>query len=177
MRAAFIRFLFFAAAAAAVAGVGYGYYAGYGGAPGGAPGACTLEAKLCPDGSSVGRIGPHCEFAPCPGTAAPPPAAHSGIRGAVMLGPTCPVERIPPDPRCADKPYQTLVVVFRRDDPARPVALTKSGADGAFSFSLPPGGYILGAGEKMLPRCVRPEVTVLPGAYASTTIECDTGIR
>lgn len=29
--------------------------------------ACTMEAKLCPDGSSVGRQGPKCEFAPCPG--------------------------------------------------------------------------------------------------------------
>lgn len=28
--------------------------------------ACTQEAKLCPDGSSVGRTGPNCEFAPCP---------------------------------------------------------------------------------------------------------------
>ncbi|MEP7162836.1 MAG: Gmad2 immunoglobulin-like domain-containing protein [Candidatus Moraniibacteriota bacterium] len=27
---------------------------------------CTMEAKLCPDGSSVGRSGPKCEFAPCP---------------------------------------------------------------------------------------------------------------
>lgn len=26
---------------------------------------CTEEAKLCPDGSSVGRTGPNCEFAPC----------------------------------------------------------------------------------------------------------------
>lgn len=30
------------------------------------PKACTEEAKLCPDGSSVGRVGPDCEFAPCP---------------------------------------------------------------------------------------------------------------
>jgi len=28
--------------------------------------ACTMEAKLCPDGSAVGRTGPNCEFAPCP---------------------------------------------------------------------------------------------------------------
>lgn len=28
--------------------------------------ACTQEAKLCPDGSSVGRTGPKCEFAKCP---------------------------------------------------------------------------------------------------------------
>jgi len=26
---------------------------------------CTQEAKLCPDGSSVSRTGPNCEFAPC----------------------------------------------------------------------------------------------------------------
>lgn len=27
---------------------------------------CTAEAKLCPDGSSVGRVPPNCEFAACP---------------------------------------------------------------------------------------------------------------
>lgn len=27
---------------------------------------CTLEAKICPDGSAVGRIPPTCEFAECP---------------------------------------------------------------------------------------------------------------
>jgi glucose/arabinose dehydrogenase len=29
-------------------------------------GFCTLEAKLCPDGSYVGRVPPSCEFAQCP---------------------------------------------------------------------------------------------------------------
>jgi hypothetical protein len=28
--------------------------------------ACTQEAKLCPDGSYVGRTGPNCEFTACP---------------------------------------------------------------------------------------------------------------
>ena len=31
------------------------------------PVACTMDAKVCPDGSAVGRQGPNCEFAPCPG--------------------------------------------------------------------------------------------------------------
>ena len=36
-------------------------------APGqGGPIACTMEAKICPDGSAVGRTGPNCEFSPCP---------------------------------------------------------------------------------------------------------------
>ncbi len=30
------------------------------------PVACTQEAKICPDGSSVGRTGLSCEFAECP---------------------------------------------------------------------------------------------------------------
>lgn len=31
------------------------------------PQACTMEAKQCPDGSYVGRTGPNCSFAACPG--------------------------------------------------------------------------------------------------------------
>lgn len=30
------------------------------------PVVCTADAKLCPDGSSVGRSGPKCEFSACP---------------------------------------------------------------------------------------------------------------
>ncbi len=28
--------------------------------------ACTMDARICPDGSAVGRSGPNCEFDPCP---------------------------------------------------------------------------------------------------------------
>ena len=27
---------------------------------------CTMDAKVCPDGTFVGRVGPNCEFAKCP---------------------------------------------------------------------------------------------------------------
>src|SRR3989344_2434574 len=37
----------------------------------GSPVACTMEAKICPDGTSVGRTGPKCEFAACPGETNP----------------------------------------------------------------------------------------------------------
>ncbi len=40
--------------------------------PGGGNVACPQYAKLCPDGSYVGRTGPNCEFAACP------PGATSG---------------------------------------------------------------------------------------------------
>ena len=86
---------------------------------GGAGVVCTADAMQCPDGSYVGRSGPNCEFV-CPdSTAGTPPSGggsgilpyNSGIRGTVMAGPTCPVERDPPDPNCADKPLSVLVSV------------------------------------------------------------------
>lgn len=150
-------------------------------APGGQ--ACTQEAKLCPDGSAVGRVGPNCEFAPCPSVATTTAGGegilpyHSGVRGVVLLGPTCPVERIPPDPQCADRPYETAITVYRAGASAA-FAIGKSDTSGAFVFSLPPGSYMLkAAGGTMLPRCNPTNVTVGPSGYATTTISCDTGIR
>lgn len=35
------------------------------------PSACTMEAKICSDGSAVGRVGPWCQFPPCPNMAVP----------------------------------------------------------------------------------------------------------
>lgn len=46
-------------------GIGGFFYRAVSEQPAG-PTACTMEAKVCPDGSSVGRIPPSCEFAACP---------------------------------------------------------------------------------------------------------------
>lgn len=57
------------------------------------PIACTMEAKMCPDGSYVSRTGPNCEFAPCPGGtsggAAPvpqPPEEPQGVPDLPLVG-------------------------------------------------------------------------------------------
>ncbi|MDD5721284.1 MAG: carboxypeptidase-like regulatory domain-containing protein [Candidatus Pacebacteria bacterium] len=147
--------------------------------------ACTMEAKLCPDGSYVGRMGLNCDFAVCPEAA---PANNnngtknilpykSGVKGKVVLGPTCPVEHIPPDPNCADKPFKTNIVVFQASDLAHSFATTTSDTKGIFSVSLPPGDYTLVAGEGTLPRCDHPQITVSANTFTTTTISCDTGIR
>lgn len=44
------------------------------------PIACTMEAKLCPDGSAVGRTGPNCEFAPCPDEQTNPASLQAPIK-------------------------------------------------------------------------------------------------
>lgn len=48
---------------------------------------CTMDAKQCPDGSYVGRVGPSCEFSPCP---TPPQATQKKIE-AVHLSDVVPV--------------------------------------------------------------------------------------
>ncbi len=155
--------------------------------------ACTEEAKICPDGSSVGRIPPDCEFAACPsvvattttattsdvtstGTATPIPQG-SGVKGTILLGPTCPVERIPPDPNCAPKPYATSITVYRSGSKL-PYIIGNSNTDGAFQLTLPVGSYMLNAGgTKILPRCSEVSVTIPPNAFITQDISCDTGIR
>lgn len=151
------------------------------------PVACTMEAKLCPDGSYVGRSGPLCEFAACPTSSTTPPTGgggggilpyNSGITGSVMLAPTCPVMRDPPEPQCAAKPYATVVKIYHRNNLTQPFATVKSGEDGTFKISLPPGEYSVGAGESTtLPRCDIVPATVEPTGYTSVDVPCDTGIR
>lgn len=145
---------------------------------------CTMDAKLCPDGSYVSRSGPNCEFAQCPIVATTTTDGgrgilpyNSGVKGSVFLGPTCPVMRDPPDPQCADKPYATTIQVSRKGS-SSVFATGKSNANGAFEFSLPPGEYTLSAsGGKMLPRCNDENVTVGASGYTTVNISCDTGIR
>ncbi len=152
-------------------------------APSGGQG-CTQEAKLCPDGSYVGRTGPNCEFAACPGPVATSTTGgssilpyNSGVQGTVLLGPTCPVERVPPDPQCADKPYAVAVVVYRAGSQSV-FLMGNSDASGVFKFSLPPGSYTLKAiSGNVFPRCTPVSVIVPASGYASTTVSCDTGIR
>lgn len=50
------------------------------------PVACTMEAKLCPDGSSVGRSGPNCEFAECPAPTETVPAATTSGTVKTQMG-------------------------------------------------------------------------------------------
>lgn len=151
------------------------------------PVACTEEAKICADGSAVGRTGPNCEFAACPATATSTGGSTlpytSGVRGTVMLGPTCPVERDPPDPKCADRPYATSISVYRAvmNNPEQAGTLVTTGrsdAEGKFAFSLSPGDYVLRArGGQVMPSCSDTPVSVPAGAYATITISCDSGIR
>ena len=142
----------------------------------GFPKACTQEAKQCSDGSYVGRTGPDCEFAACPNDILP---YNSGVRGTVLLGPTCPVMREPPDPNCADKPYATIVQVIAIGSPkSSPFATVETDKEGRYKVMLPPGEYALQpVGGSVMPRCGTKNVTIEPDVILETDLSCDTGIR
>lgn len=135
--------------------------------------ACTMEAKLCPDGSYVGRTGPNCEFAACP------VVEKSGIKGVALLGPICPVERIPPDPNCADRPYKTDLVATNGDQ-SLVVKQFSSDDDGKFSVDLLPGEYFISSADtaKFFSHCSsQVSIKVEKNKYTDITLHCDTGIR
>lgn len=76
-------------------------------------------------------------------TGDPLPGA-TGVQGTVSAGPTCPVERDPPDPACAPRPVAGAELVVT-DAAGTEVARATSTEDGTFSIELAPGAYRLTA--------------------------------
>ena len=145
--------------------------------------ACTMEAKICPDGSSVGRSGPDCQFSECP-TLLTSSSNVSVIKtdigllqGQVTLSPTCPVEHIPPDPNCLAKPLATLVDVFSNSNSKFSIEV-HADKDGKFFMHLPVGTYkVFPHINALYPICPSNDVTIEAHSTTTLNILCDTGIR
>jgi Leucine-rich repeat (LRR) protein len=107
------------------------------------------------------------------------PAASGSVTGHVLLGPTCPVQRNPPDPNCADKPYQTTVqVLSARNVGGATFSTIETDKNGVFKITLPPGDYTLSAANgKIFPRCTAVNMVVKAGQVSEINLNCDTGIR
>jgi hypothetical protein len=103
-------------------------------------------------------------------------SAASGVRGRVLLGPTCPV--VQEGSPCPDEPVEDVVV--RASSDGETVAEATSGSGGRFEIALPPGRYTLEAvigpdGPGMFAKPV--EVTVSAGTFVDVVVPVDTGIR
>jgi hypothetical protein len=105
---------------------------------------------------------------------APPPPADSGIRGQVVIGPTCPVQR--PGRTCT-RPYQARLAIRRV--PSETVALRlRSAPDGRFTAHLPAGRYLIQPGNRAsYPHGRSQTVTVTADHFTDVTVHFDTGIR
>lgn len=100
----------------------------------------------------------------------------TGIKGFVMTGPTCPVQRAGDD-SCNDRPVKTSIVIKdKREDVIKSFETLE---DGSFSVNLSPGNYVIYAdsGNSALGGSKPEYVTVEEGKFAEVTIRIDTGIR
>jgi hypothetical protein len=99
--------------------------------------------------------------------------SRAGIEGRVLLGPTCPVQRVG---RSCVRGYQATIAIFRTTGHRR-VGTIRSGPDGRFRVRARPGRYTLEATRRGLPRLSPRRVTVRPGHFTYVTLMFDTGIR
>lgn len=147
--------------------------------------ACTEEAKLCPDGSYVGRTGPNCEFTPCPeenddGTDGGLFKTTGTIMGKVTIGPLCPVE-----PCSVPTPdiylNRQIILTPRGGDRSENLPFSiKLNSDGTFQDEIPEGNYeltltdcqFLGC-EHSLPKLI----TIKANQTLTINVDIDTGIR
>ena len=104
--------------------------------------------------------------------------AGTGIAITATAGPTCPVERVPPDPACDPRPVPdaTILVV---DKQGKTVATVATGAEGTVLVAVPAGDYVLQPQpvNGMMGGAQAVNVTVVDGAATPAVISYDTGIR
>jgi hypothetical protein len=106
----------------------------------------------------------------------PSSSGDSGIRGIVLLGPTCPVETL--ESPCPDRPLADVEIrVLRGSDV---VATVRSDGEGRFAVALDPGRYevqavVEGGGPGMSAKPV--DVVVTNGVFNDVNVPVDSGIR
>ncbi len=102
----------------------------------------------------------------------------TGVVITAQAGPTCPVERVPPDPACAPRPVAGATVDIL-DMRGGIVATVVTDAAGTVQLLLAPGDYVVqGRAVNGLMGTAPPvNVTVADGALAPVVLAYDTGIR
>jgi len=141
------------------------------------PRACTADAKICPDGSSVGRQGPNCEFAACPQMNYTPPANYS-LYGKVTIAPLCPVE---PCNRVFD--YSVARVNVYDAASRDRVAQVSADSSGYYGVKLDPGSYLVNVTDASGNSFGLPSLdytqsfSIEKGHMVQMDFDIDTGIR
>jgi hypothetical protein len=102
------------------------------------------------------------------------PRPDTGIRGLVVYGPTCPVQR--PGHTCV-RPYAAWITI-RRQPKGTVAARVHAGSDGRFTARLRVGNYLLvPRNGNPFPRARSQAVSVHRQRFTAVTIHFDSGIR
>jgi hypothetical protein len=128
------------------------------------PSVCTMDAKICPDGSAVGRDGERaCAFAPCPG--------EGTVIGRITLESECPYETVFDKP-CPTDSYEGDI---RLEPTAGGQVEIVEARGGIFYATLPAGSYRISSG-RALPRC-NATFSVTDGGETDFSASCYAGVR
>jgi hypothetical protein len=103
------------------------------------------------------------------------------LEGKVNIGPLCPVERNPPEPRCQPnaETYNSWPIAVFSADKHKLIAPLPINADGTYRLQLPTGSYAVdlqrkvGIGGSNLPL----QFIITSGETTVLDINIDTGIR
>jgi len=102
----------------------------------------------------------------------------TGVEGIATIGPTCPVVRFPDDGSCADKPYETTLVIANNLPGKGGGILVRTNVQGYFSQELAPGTYTIRAqSETIMPRLSPVTFEVTSNERVSLNLQFDSGIR
>lgn len=115
-----------------------------------------------------------------PSTPAPTPVPlpGSGVDITATIGPVCPVQHNPSTDECADKPYQTTLVLASTQTGKNGGVLIKTDAQGLFSENLAPGTYSVRAQSTAVLPHLEPQVfTVVAHKRTAVKLVFDSGIR
>ncbi|HET7869786.1 MAG TPA: hypothetical protein VFM85_05655 [Actinomycetota bacterium] len=106
----------------------------------------------------------------------PSSSGDTGIRGTVLLGPTCPVETV--ENPCPDRPLADVEIQVLQGGDV--VSTVRSDGDGRFAVALDPGQYLVQAvvepgGPGMSAKPV--DASVRSGEFTDVNVPVDSGIR
>lgn len=110
------------------------------------------------------------------------PSKNKGfLEGKVTIGPLCPVEGFPPDPRCqpTEETYKAWPIGIYTSDKRTKIAQIEPNIDGTYKMELPEGDYVVDLekqqsfGGHNLPTTI----SINSGETTTLNIDIDTGIR
>lgn len=127
----------------------------------------SAAAVVCVLLTAVTACGPE---SGAPAEDSPTPASHadSGVRGVILLSPSCGGAR-----RCRDRPVMRTITALEVGGRGT-AGITTSGADGRFEQSLPPGRFRLRTNTPKA--CPVTLVTVRSERFSRVRIICESGL-
>ena len=102
------------------------------------------------------------------------------LQGKITIGPLCPEEKSPPDPRCqpTEKTYKAYSIAVYTSNRETKIANIEPNLDGTYKTELPIGNYVVDLEKRhMLGKNLPVTITIKAGETTILNIDIDTGIR